>query len=106
MRIFIPALVLILFGYSAFSSARTDSILNQLKIELTKRKTYDDQKELRIKSLKNELTAIPAANYNARYSVCEKFYEEYRVYQSDSAYVYTQKLIAISIATHSPQRLN
>jgi hypothetical protein len=106
MRIFIPALVLILFGYSAFSSAKTDSILNQLKIELTKSKIYDNQKELRIKNLKNELAAIPVANNNARYSVCEKLYEEYRVYQSDSAYVYTQKLIAISTATHSPQRLN
>ncbi|MBS1529719.1 MAG: tetratricopeptide repeat protein [Bacteroidetes bacterium] len=106
MRIFIPALVLVLFGYSAFSSTRTDSILNQLKIELKKKKSYDEQKELRIKDLKDELKTIPATNYGAQYSLCEKLYDEYKVYQSDSAYVYTEKLLALSAATHNIQRLN
>ncbi|HEX3383548.1 MAG TPA: hypothetical protein VHS53_00080, partial [Mucilaginibacter sp.] len=106
MRIFLPVLILVLWGYSAFSSTRTDSILNQLKIELTKRKAYDEQKELRIKDLKNVLKAIPSTSYNAQYGLCEKLYEEYKVYQSDSAYVYTEKLMGLSVATRNSQRLN
>jgi hypothetical protein len=106
MRILIPTLVLVLLGYSAFSSAKTDSILSKLRMEITKRKAYDEQKELRIRDLKTELKAVPSTNYNARYNLCEKLYEEYKVYQSDSAYVYTQKLINISTTTHNLQQLN
>src|SRR5579862_2151459 len=106
MRVFIPLVVLLFIGFSAYPSAKTDSLLAQLKIELSKRKYYDDQKELRIKTLKSQLEEIPENNYNAQYDICGKLYEEYKVYQFDSAYVYTQKLIGISITTNNIPRLN
>jgi tetratricopeptide (TPR) repeat protein len=99
MRIFILILFLSFFGYPAYSSVKTDSILSQLKIELSRKKIYDDQKELRIKKLKAKLEAIPKTSYNAQYNICGKLYEEYKVYQFDSAYVYTQKLFTISKIT-------
>lgn len=99
MRIFLPILLLVLFGYPAFSSAKTDSLLAELKKELTRKKVYDDQKEIHIKTLKNRLEAISKTNYNAQYNICGKLYEEYKVYQFDSAYVYTQKLLSISQAS-------
>jgi hypothetical protein len=99
MRIFILILFFSFFGYTAYSSAKTDSILAQLKIELSRKKIYDTQKELRIKKLKAALGAIPKTNYNAQYNICGKLYEEYKVYQYDSAYVYTQKLLSISKIT-------
>ncbi|MGZ3836095.1 MAG: DUF6377 domain-containing protein, partial [Mucilaginibacter sp.] len=106
MRIFIPILVLVLFGYPAFSSVKTDSLLAQLKIELAKRKVYDDQKELRIKKLKAKLEGTAKTNYNAQYDICGKLYEEYKVYKFDSAYVYTQKLLAISKITKDVSKQN
>ena len=99
MRIFILILFFSFFGYTAYSSAKTDSILAQLKIELSRKKIYDTQKELRIKKLKAVLGATPKTNYNAQYNICGKLYEEYKVYQYDSAYVYTQKLLSISKIT-------
>ena len=96
MRIFILVLLLSFFGCSAYSSAKTDSILAQLKTELSRRKMYDDQKELRIKNLKSKLENTSKTNYNAQYDLCGKLYEEYKVYQFDSAYVYTQKLLSLS----------
>ncbi|MGZ3767471.1 MAG: DUF6377 domain-containing protein [Mucilaginibacter sp.] len=106
MRIFIPILVLVLFGYPAFSSVKTDSLLAQLKIELARRKVYDDQKELRIKKLKAKLEGTAKTNYNAQYDICGKLYEEYKVYKFDSAYVYTQKLLAISKITKDVSKQN
>jgi tetratricopeptide (TPR) repeat protein len=106
MRIFLPFLVLVFFAHSAFSSSRTDSILSQLKTELSKEKTYDGQKNVRIQSLKDRLKAISPNNPDAQYALCEKLYEEYKVYQSDSAYGYAQKLISIGILTHNPSRVN
>lgn len=106
MRIFIPFLVLVFFVNSAFSSAKTDSILNQLKTELSKKKIYDNQKEARIKVLKAKLQNTSSTNLNAQYDLCSKLYEEYKVYQSDSAYVYTEKLISLSILSHNLIHLN
>jgi len=96
MRIFIPFLFLLLYGYSAFSSEKTDSLLAVLKTELSRQKIYDDQKEVRIKGLKEELEVTSKKNYNAQYTICTKLYDEYKVYQFDSAYVYTQKLLNLS----------
>lgn len=96
MRIFVFVLFFSFFGYNAYSSSKTDSILTQLKLELSKKKIYDDQKELRISTLKSKLEATAKTNYSAQYIICGKLYEEYKVYQFDSAYVYTQKLISIS----------
>jgi hypothetical protein len=100
MRIFIPILLLVSFANSALSFARTDSLLAVLKKELSKKKIYDDQKELRIKNLKQKLAATPGTDYKTQYQLCSGLYEEYKVYQFDSAYVYTQKLLNISRATN------
>jgi len=106
MRIFLPLLFLVIFVCPAFSVGKTDSLLTVLKVELSKRKIYDDQKERRIKNLKEKLAAIAQNDFNTQYDICGKLYEEYKVYQFDSAYVYTQKLIAISKHTSNAVHLN
>ncbi|HTD39997.1 MAG TPA: DUF6377 domain-containing protein [Mucilaginibacter sp.] len=106
MRIFILTLFLSFLGYSAYSSVKTDSLLAQLKVELSKIKMYDDQKELRIKKLKARLDATPKANYDTQYNICSELYEEYKSYHFETAYIYTQKMLAICKATHSIPREN
>jgi hypothetical protein len=106
MRIYILTLFLSFLGYSAYSSAKTDSLLAQLKIELSKVKMYDAQKELKIKKLEARLDATPKTNYDTQYSICSELYEEYKSYHFESAYTYTQKMLAISKATHSIPREN
>jgi hypothetical protein len=106
MRIFLPLLFLVIFVCPAFSVGKTDSLLTVLKTELSKRKIYDDQKELRIKNLKEKLITANQNDFDAQYDICGKLYEEYKVYQFDSAYVYTQKLITISKHTNNAERLN
>jgi Domain of unknown function (DUF6377) len=105
MRIFLPTLLLVFFGYSAFSSSKTDSLLAQLKIELSRKNIYDNQKELRLKILKRKLAATSKSDFNRQYDICGKLYEEYKSYQFDSAYVYTQKLLNISQATKDVSKL-
>jgi hypothetical protein len=100
MRVFFITLFVIFFGYTAFSSPTTDSLLSVLKAELANKKVYDDQKEVRIRALKEKLVTISKTDYLSQYKVSAKLYEEYKVYQFDSAYVYTQKLLNISQTTH------
>jgi len=96
MRIFFTILLLLAFRSFAFSFDKTDSLLTVLKTELSRKKIYDGQKELRIKHLKKQLETTPESNFNTRYNICGKLYEEYKVYQYDSAYVYSQKLLYLS----------
>ncbi|MDR3695948.1 MAG: DUF6377 domain-containing protein [Mucilaginibacter sp.] len=77
-----------------------------MKTELAKQKIYDDQKELRIKKLKQKLDATAQNDFNTQYDICSKLYEEYKVYQFDSAYVYAQKLITISKRANNAVHLN
>ena len=106
MRIFIVILFLLFFGYSAYPSAKTDSLLAQLKLELSRIKIYDGQKELKIKGLKEQLANSSKKDYNKQYAICSNLYEEYKVYQFDSAYAYTQKLLAISKALNDLHKQN
>jgi len=102
-RIFLPALLLVLFAHAVNAyvpQRRVDSIMAVLKNELANRKLYDDKKELRIKLLKYKLANAPANGYKDQYDLCNQLYEEYKVYQFDSAYVYTQKLLTISLINH------
>lgn len=106
MRILIPLLLLVCYSYCGFSESKRDSLLNRLHAELSHKKAYDDEKEVRIKRLKTKLGALAAGDLNAQYNICSALYEEYKVYQFDSAYVYTQKLLNISKAIHDASRLN
>src|SRR5882762_6314924 len=100
MRIYIPILFFVIFGYTAFASSKTDSLLTELKRELARKKIYDDQKEARIGQLKASLSAVSSANYGLRYQLCSNIYEEYKVYQFDSAYVYINKMQNLSNILH------
>jgi tetratricopeptide (TPR) repeat protein len=104
MKVFFVALFVVCFGYQAISSPTTDSLFNVLKTELANKKNYDDQKETRITELKNKLAIISKTDYSAQYNISVKLYEEYKVFQFDSAYVYTQKLLNISLVTHDITR--
>ena len=96
MRIYLSFLFLFFLGYSAFASSKTDSLLNVLKKELVNKKVYDDQKEARIEKFRSLLSKTPQTDYIKIYTLCSSLYEEYKVYQFDSAYVYTNKLLDIS----------
>ncbi|HVW99972.1 MAG TPA: DUF6377 domain-containing protein [Candidatus Babeliaceae bacterium] len=106
MRILVPTLLLVFLWHSVFGSSKTDSILTQLKTEITRGKFYDNQKEAFIRRLKLKLEATPQSNPDIRYDLCSQLYEQYKVYQSDSAYIYVQKLINLGLAANNQQRVN
>lgn len=106
MRVFVTIALVLLVGFSAFSFDKTDSLLTVLRTELARKKIYDDQKELRITHLKKQLETTSKSDFNAQYNICGKLYEEYKVYQYDSAYIYSQKLLAASRLTRDIKKQN
>ncbi|EHQ30629.1 DUF6377 domain-containing protein [Mucilaginibacter paludis] len=98
MRSFLLFAFLILFSFPAFSSVKTDSLLEQLKNEFSRKHIYDQRKEQVIQSLKASLNKIPKNNLVAQFDKCSQLYDEYKSYQYDSAYVFATKLQELSHA--------
>ena len=96
MRVYLVLSFLLFFNCCVYASHKTDSLLAVLKKELANRRNYDNQKESRIRAIKYALAVTPQANHTKVYELCSGLYEEYKVYQFDSAYVYTEKLLDLS----------
>lgn len=97
MRNLILILILIVYNFTAQAiTPQTNSFLAQLKKEIISAKIYDNSKEARILSLKKLKYKIAVSNLLAQFNTCNNLYEEYKVYQFDSAFVYANKMIALS----------
>lgn len=72
--------------------AHTGDLIEQLKTELSKKSTYDHQKQLAIRRLKEQLHHVPGSNPLLQYNLCSRIYDEYKSYQYDSASVYVGKM--------------
>ncbi len=96
MRYFLILFFSLIFCNFCYCAKNTDSLLRELKSELAKKNRYDNKKEVRIQALKLSATKIPANQLQELYSIYTKLYEEYKVYQFDSAYIYNQKIERIS----------
>src|SRR3569833_35747 len=96
MRVYLVLLILLFFNCCAYALQKTDSLLAVLKKEMSNEKNYEQQKEARIKRLRDMLAATPPSNYAKVYGLCSGLYEEYKVYKFDSAYVYTNRLLDLS----------
>jgi hypothetical protein len=89
---------------SVFAVPQRDSQLSQLKAELGKRAAYDSKKELRIKKLSSSIAKTPASDSKTQYQLNRLLYEEYKVYNFDSAFVCTKKMFAIGQATRDQSK--
>lgn len=81
-------------GYS--QNKKTDSLLTALKSELARENFYDQKKEKRINGLQFQLLHTDSTNFNARFNLYSKIFEEYRSFKFDSAFIYVKKMIDIS----------
>lgn len=101
MNRLIPGLALMLMALGA--QANTDSLLHQLTIAVGKAPEYDTAKLQRIARLQALLRADTAAlaspgsvSERTLFDIYEQLYEEYQIFNYDSAYQYAGKLQAIA----------
>lgn len=92
----------ILGSFSAYASAEQDPDLKMLKNELSKKDRYDEIKHVRIKQLKHSLNQRPLDQLKIYASI----FDEYEYYKFDSAFVYGNKLLSLSIKQNDPVKIN
>jgi len=89
-------LIFLLTSFSVFGLNTTDNLIDELKNEIAKKNGYDNNKEIRIKKLKINLSRLSKNDYDGQFYNWNSLYSEYKSYQFDSAYVYIDKMISIS----------
>lgn len=102
MRASYLTIFFILIYVSTFALTKRDSVLNQLKLELSRKLKYDKEKLNRISFLKNKLVL----NAPSQYQLYQKLFDEYEYYEFDSAYSYGQKILQLSLKSKDEVKLN
>jgi hypothetical protein len=101
MKICIYTILYFIFPFSSYCKGNPDSLINQLKIEINKKRVYDQQKETKISLLRSQLITVAASQTEERYSLYNQIYQEYKDYTFDSAHVYTQRLLRMAVSLNS-----
>jgi len=92
-------LLVILFLSSLCTYGQTadqDTLLRNLVNTIHQVPEYDKEKNEGIRELQNSLQAVNPNDQQATFDLTEKIYEEYKVFNYDSAYVYSGKLLHIA----------
>ncbi len=105
----LPFIILILTGCSKQTSdseyasnlslVPLDSALNVLNVEMTKADDYRRQKEIRLNALKKDLRTDSG---HLSFKVANELFEEYKAYQSDSAFRYATIMSRIAEDADAP----
>ncbi|QEM10422.1 DUF6377 domain-containing protein [Mucilaginibacter rubeus] len=96
MKIFYT-LLLSFWAVAAYGSDGNARLMELLKNTLANKDYFDRQKEKRVLSLQQQVKECQPQDLERKYGLYSRLFEEYRSYQYDSAYVYTQKLIKLSL---------
>lgn len=107
MRFFCITMLILVFtpNLIAKDTAKYSLILKELDNCIENQKDYIAIKERKIDSLKNILRNTPVENTEQRYDLYLSIFDEYKSYKYDSAYVYTNKGILLSVETNNKNKL-
>lgn len=87
--------IVLLFPLLLFAQNTIDSLLNDLDKTIDNYQQYSKKKESEINTFKGLLKYT--STDLQKYEICEKLYEEYKLYQSDSALNYAKRNLQIAV---------
>lgn len=101
---FWTTVIVILFPVFLFPQIEIDSLLDELDTTIVNSQYYHNKKETEINKLKG-LLKYTSSNLQ-KYELYEKLYNEYKVYQSDSALNYARKSLKIAYTLNDLTKIN
>jgi hypothetical protein len=103
MKQYLCCLLLLFVSINAFCQKNIQSELDELNKTMGKSALYDQRKDQIISRLQQNLDPSTPLKLFEGY---RGLYEEYKVFNYDSAYSYTQKLFRIALQTHNDSLFN
>lgn len=104
MKKILGSILTVFFPVLLFSQAGVKLLLNELDATIDQYKYYHEKKESEIHKLKGLLT-YTSSNIQ-KYEIYDKLYNEYRIYQSDSALSYAKRSLKIAVLLEDIQKVN
>ncbi|RYY05822.1 MAG: hypothetical protein EOP43_08000, partial [Sphingobacteriaceae bacterium] len=95
MKLLLWSIFIFICSHQVVFANEADSLLQVLKAEISKKQSYDDQKQKRIIILKKILATTEQTNPDKQYFICDQLYKEYKDFIFDSAHVYAEKLLVL-----------
>ena len=87
--------VILFFANNLYAKTEIDSILNELYIALDHKSIFSEEKEQRIRDLKKMLNITDLSD-NQHYAINQQIYNEFYIYQTDSAIKYLNHNLQIA----------
>jgi tetratricopeptide (TPR) repeat protein len=83
---------LCLSSASVQAQIRTDSLFKEINSAIDASSSFDQKKNLRIDSIKRQLNTTRNPSVRTLFNLCRQLYNEYRIYNYDSAFSYARKM--------------
>ncbi len=97
------AMLVLCAGHTAASINPADSLLKVLRAELSRKRVYDDQKEIQISGLRKTLQI--QQSLARKYKATLGLFDAYRDYRFDSTFRYARQLVDLSRTMKNSRRL-
>jgi len=104
MNRFLILILVTLFPFLLIGQNNFDSLLDELDKTVDNHQLYSNKKEAKINTLKELLK--PTSTDLQKYEIGQKLYEEYKLYQSDSALAYARKNLKIATVLKDVTKIN
>lgn len=104
MNRFLILILVTLFPFLLIGQNNFDSLLDELDQTVDNHQLYSNKKEAKINSLRELLK--PTSTDLQKYEIAQKLYEEYKLYQSDSALAYARKNLKIATVLKDVTKIN
>ncbi|WP_316829840.1 DUF6377 domain-containing protein [Pedobacter aquatilis] len=99
MKLFFATFLCLISLLAVRAANRKDSLLHQLKTEISRKGVYEQQKLQRIK----RIALLLPLNADEAYL---QLFNEYEYYKFDSAYFYGKKLLDLRLSKHNPVKIS
>lgn len=105
MKYILPCLLLSLLTGVASANSATDSLLQELNRTLRESARYDAVKIRRIAEMREGLRNSENTDPHKRFDLSLRLYEEYKLFNYDSAFNYARRLQVLAASMQEPSRI-
>jgi hypothetical protein len=105
MKRILSVIFLVLSYHVALGSATNDSLLSKLNTLLDKKSNFDAEKLKRIEALRQVLNGRNSNDLNLQYNTYLALYNEYKTFNYNKAFSYTQKIQAVGHRLNDPVKI-
>lgn len=105
MKAFIVSVLLLITGITTALAQQLDTEITRLKTYIDQKTVYDARKQQKIDGLQAQLDQAAPLNLKLRFEIYSKLYDEYKSFNYGKAFNYAQQLQQMGAAINDPTKI-